>query len=116
MSSSSASSVLKTQPLAFPFATPDPFLFAVYHLDFYPGGDDLMQPPRRGNGQDFSGSIKDRNGNAYRMYHGERVPGFPQHPHRGFETITVTLQGVIDHADSLGNAGRYSGGDCQWMT
>ena len=37
-------------------------------------------------------------------------------PHRGFETITATIDGLIDHADSVGNAGRYGKGDLQWMT
>lgn len=92
-----------------PQDTPDPFLFLVYHKDAYPAGDNL-RAPRRGNGMDFDPNA------PYRMYHGERVPGFPQHPHRGFETITATLDGVIDHCDSLGNAGRYGGGDLQWMT
>jgi len=102
--------VKKVEALSFPFQTPDPFLFAVYHNDAYPAGDEKMQAPRRGDGADFNPAA------PYRMYHGERVPGFPQHPHRGFETITATMDGIIDHTDSQGNAGRYGKGDLQWMT
>lgn len=90
--------------------TQDPFLFAVYHKDMYPAGDDKCQAPRRGNGADFDPSA------PYRMYHGDRVPGFPHHPHRGFETITYVTEGTVDHTDSLGSAGRYSDGDMQFMT
>src|SRR6185369_6929130 len=42
--------------------------------------------------------------------------GFPQHPHRGFETVTIVRRGYIDHADSLGAAARFGGGDVQWLT
>ena len=71
--------------------TMDPFLFCVYHKDNYPAGNSKMEAPRRGNGADFNPSA------PYRMYHGDKIPGFPQHPHRGFETITATLDGIIDH-------------------
>jgi hypothetical protein len=45
-----------------------------------------------------------------------RVPGFPDHPHRGFETITVMLEGQVRHRDSRGNAGIVPAGGVQWMT
>jgi redox-sensitive bicupin YhaK (pirin superfamily) len=92
-------------------SVPDPFLFCVFHLDRYPAGHaDHMFAPRRGNGSDFDWS------QPYRLYHGSRVPGFPRHPHRGFETLTIVLRGLVDHADSLGSSGRYGEGDMQWLT
>ena len=46
----------------------------------------------------------------------EYLHGFPWHPHRGIETITYVLAGVVDHGDSLGNRGTLGSGDVQWMT
>ncbi len=44
------------------------------------------------------------------------VAGFPWHPHRGIETITYVLAGSVEHGDSLGNSGKMTAGDVQWMT
>jgi redox-sensitive bicupin YhaK (pirin superfamily) len=44
------------------------------------------------------------------------LAGFPWHPHRGIETITYILEGMVDHGDSMGNSGTIGAGDVQWMT
>jgi hypothetical protein len=46
----------------------------------------------------------------------EYLAGFPWHPHRGIETITYVLEGLVEHADSMGNTGVIGAGDVQWMT
>jgi redox-sensitive bicupin YhaK (pirin superfamily) len=108
-------SIKRIRALGFQWETADPFLFCVHHEDFFPKGNAQLGPDPslfngRHMGQDFI--VKD----GFRMYHGSTVPGFPGHPHRGFETITVVRTGLVDHADSLGAAGRYGNGDVQWMT
>ena len=97
--------------------TPNPFLFCAYHRDLFPKGEENMGPNPsflrgRNIGSDFV--VKD----GFRMYHGDRVSGFPKHPHRGFETITIITEGVCDHHDSMGAAARFGGGgsDTQWVT
>lgn len=44
------------------------------------------------------------------------IAGFPNHPHRGFETVTIMLEGLMRHKDSVGNDGLLKPGDLQWMT
>ena len=44
------------------------------------------------------------------------IKGFPMHPHRGIETVTYMIKGVVNHKDSIGNSGSISSGDVQWMT
>lgn len=110
----SAKKILKIQELGFPWETEDPFLITMYHKDAYPAGNDEQGPNTslagRNLGEDFT--LRD----GFRMYHGKTVPGFPAHPHRGFETVTVVLEGFVDHFDSKGSAGRYGNGDVQWLT
>jgi redox-sensitive bicupin YhaK (pirin superfamily) len=111
----SESAVLETVPLGFPWVTLDPFLFCVHHDDAYPKGNELMGPdPKLLTGRNLGQDFEVRDG--FRMYHGEIVPGFPQHPHRGFETVTIARRGHIDHSDSLGAAARFGRGDVQWVT
>lgn len=86
-----------------PWETKNPFLFAIYHADAFPAGNGRLGPTSNPDG-------------TWQMYHGDSVPGFPHHPHRGFETLTLVLAGTVDHGDSAGNYGRYGSGDLQWMT
>ncbi len=106
--------VLQQVRLGFPWQTLDPFLFCVHHDDAYPVGNGELGPAAslagRNMGNDFEGK------DGWRMYHGQTVPGFPQHPHRGFETVTVVRRGLIDHSDSLGATARFGRGDAQWLT
>jgi len=106
--------VAAVTPLGFPWETADPFLFCVHHDDHYPAGNEQLGPAAslagRDLGQDFGGQ------DGWRMYHGLTVPGFPQHPHRGFETVTVVRRGLLDHSDSMGATARYGRGDVQWLT
>jgi redox-sensitive bicupin YhaK (pirin superfamily) len=106
--------VLQVKPLGHRWQTEDPFLFCVHHIDLYPKGNEQFGPAAslagRNIGQDFEGL------DGWRMYHGDVVPGFPQHPHRGFETVTIVRSGFIDHSDSLGAAARFGSGDVQWLT
>jgi redox-sensitive bicupin YhaK (pirin superfamily) len=107
--------ILSSAPLGFPWQTIDPFLFCVHHNDAYPPGNAAMAPDPlllagRNIGQDFAGK------DGWSMYHGDTVPGFPSHPHRGFETVTIVRRGLIDHSDSVGATARFGGGDVQWLT
>jgi quercetin 2,3-dioxygenase len=106
--------VLETLPLGFPWQTVDPFLFCVHHDDAYPAGNEKFGPKASLEGRNLGNDFVVKDG--FRMYHGEVVPGFPQHPHRGFETVTLVRRGYIDHSDSLGAAARFGGGDAQWLT
>jgi len=110
----SKSPILRVTPLGFPWQCQDPFLFTVHHEDDYPAGNEHLGPKAslegRARGQDFDPA------EDWRMYHGRLVPGFPAHPHSGFETVTVVRKGLVDHSDSLGATGRFGNGDTQWMT
>jgi len=107
--------ILARSPLGMPWPTLDPFLFCVHHDDRYPRGNGRFGPAAsllagRQMGSDFSRR------DGWSMYHGQEVPGFPAHPHRGFETVTLVRRGRIDHSDSLGAAARFGDGDVQWLT
>ena len=115
MTTTTHNPILESAPLGPRWPCLDPFLFCAHHDDAYPASDgrlgvQAVEFEGREMGSDFSGR------NGFSMYHGEGVPGFPGHPHRGFETVTLVRKGLIDHSDSLGAAARFGGGDVQWLT
>jgi len=113
--SHSESLILDRFPLGLHWPTLDPFLFVAHHLDVYPpGNENLGVDPHHLRGRNIGSDFELRDG--WRMYHGREVPGFPRHPHRGFETISIVSQGFVDHSDSMGATARFGEGDVQWMT
>lgn len=107
--------VYDIKSLGFHWELYDPFIFCAHHNDRFPAGKENLGPdPELLAGRNIGNDFVVRDG--FRMYHGDTVPGFPVHPHRGFETVTITLKGLVDHSDSLGAKGRYGDGDVQWMT
>ena len=107
--------VLQTVALsAMHWPTIEPFLFCANHDDLYPAGDAQLGPAASLDGRKIGSDFAGKDG--WRMYHGSVVPGFPRHPHRGFETVTLCRSGLIDHSDSLGATARFGPGDVQWMT
>ena len=109
-----SSPVLQTVELGPQWPTLDPFLFCAHHHDDYPTGNANLGPDASLEGRDLGQDFASVDG--WNMYHGLVVPGFPQHPHRGFETVTYVREGLIDHADSLGATARFGRGDVQWLT
>ncbi|APW39945.1 pirin [Rhodoferax koreense] len=114
MSNPANPAILQIKALGFPWATIDPFLFCAYHDDAYPVANAELGPAASLAGRDIGQDFSRKDG--WSMYHGEQVPGFPPHPHRGFETVTIVRKGLIDHADSLGATARFGQGDVQWLT
>ncbi|CAN5473951.1 pirin family protein [soil metagenome] len=106
--------VLQEVPLGAQWPTVDPFLFCAHHLDHYPAGSAALGPAVPLDGREIGSDFAQKDG--WNMYHGSVVPGFPQHPHRGFETVTYVRTGLIDHSDSLGATARFGRGDTQWLT
>lgn len=101
----SNSNIYSLQPIEFRLDLKDPFLFTAHHIDHFPKGNEQLGP-----------TIPSSPEKPYQMYYGDVVPGFPEHPHTGFETITLVESGYVDHFDSLGNSGRYAEGDVQWLS
>ncbi len=102
-------------PIDLHWPTQDPFLFCAHHYDHYPSGNsNLGLDKTHFKGRQLGSDFIEKDG--FRLYHGQEIPGFPVHPHRGFETITIVRKGYVDHADSLGASGRYGEGDVQWMS
>lgn len=107
-------SIISSGSLEFRLPVKSPFIITAHHLDYYPEGNSDMGPKEYLKNQNIGDDFNLKA--PWRMYYGDTIPGFPVHPHRGFETVTIVEQGFVDHTDSLGGTGRYGEGDVQWLT
>ena len=107
-------SIKNVDKMEFQLHVLNPYVVAFHHRDDFPRGNNEMGPRKMPQGKNSGEDFDPRS--DWRMYYGEKTPGFPVHPHRGFETITIMLEGAADHFDSKGSRGRYGSGDVQWMT
>ncbi|MFV0467127.1 MAG: pirin family protein [Lachnospiraceae bacterium] len=109
-----SSVIKKSGTTGFQMEVSSPYIVTAHHRDHFPRGNSNMEPVEyvagRRIGNDFD--INE----PWRMYYGDKISGFPVHPHRGFETVTIVTKGLVDHADGSGAGGRYGFGDVQWMT
>ena len=97
LATKTADVIIARSPLAMPWPTLDPFLFCVHHDDRYPRGNGRFGPaPELLRGRQMGSDFSRKDG--WSMYHGRDVPGFPAHPHRGFETVTLVRRGQIGRA------------------
>ncbi len=109
-----AQNIHRPFPLEQTITVSSPYLNVIQRKDLFPAGNDQLgvAPVWLKNhtpGHDFPSR------EAFRLYQGTEVPGFPRQPHRGFEIVTLVLEGYVDHADSLGGAGRAGPGDVLWL-
>jgi redox-sensitive bicupin YhaK (pirin superfamily) len=106
--------ILSIAKLNGPMPVRDPFIIGIYHYDKYPKANKNMGPNAslegHNLGNDFGRDLD------WRMYYGQQIPGFPHHPHRGFEIVSIITEGYADHFDSKGTNGRYGQGDVQLMS
>lgn len=77
--------------LGLPWPGIGPFIFAMHHVDNYPAADgDTMGPPAALlKGRNIGMDMGNASGTGWNMYHADKVPGFPAHPHTGFETVSL---------------------------
>jgi redox-sensitive bicupin YhaK (pirin superfamily) len=102
--------VLSARPLGFQWDTVDPFLFCVHHDDALSARAMSSSGPRA-RSPGATSATTSRAIDGWRMYHGDVVPGFPQHPHRGFETMTIVRKRVSITATRWARRARFGDGD-----
>ena len=106
--------ILQVSPLSNRWQTLDPFLFCVHHIDLYPKGNDRFGPAASLAGHDIGQDFGNPDG--WSMYHGDVVPGFPQHPHRGIRDRSPSSARATSIIGFAGRGGAVRHGRRAWLT